>query len=119
MLLRIPSCLPVTQRTKYQPITLAHSALPHLASAYFQGLTAQFGPRYWNSREFVSPMVLFHVPRLPLGCFFSFVPFFLFLFLLTYSFVFYQDSAKTSLPESQVSLSLSGLLYIIVLTRLD
>ena len=47
------------------------------------------------------------------------VPFFLFLFLLTYSFVFYQDSAKTSLTESQVSLSLSGLLYIIVLTRLD
>lgn len=90
-----------------------HSALPHLASAYFQGLMAHVRS---------SCMLSAWGPPVPRCGFMShsvlglFPPFVITFFLLgppdLLSFVFYQHSAKTLPPKSQVSLVFSGLSYI-------
>lgn len=118
-LLRTPSCLSVTHRTKSQPHGLAHDAAPHLAPASFQGSLPSLGSAAAMAGSLpASSMVQSHVPHKGLCCFFPFI-----CHILPASFspvlLFYQDSAKTSLPESQVSLSFSGFLYILVLTSLD
>lgn len=115
-LLRTPSCLSVTHRTKSQPCGLAHGAAPHLASACFQGLTALSGVSCWNGREFarqphgaVSCPTKELVLRLP--------------FCLSHSSYFFFSSYSSIMIQLRrhflVSLSFSGLLYISVLTSLD
>ena len=83
LLLRTPSGVPVTRRMKYRPVTLAHSALRHLALPP-RGSRPTLGPEV----KLAGPGVLFPVPPLHLGM--------LLLFRLSHSSYL---SASTKIPR--------------------
>ena len=89
------------------PLPASRGSLPSLGSAAGMAASLPAGPMVWS-----------HAPHKSLCCFFPFV-----CHILPTSFslvlLFYHDSAKTSLPASQVSVSFSALLYILVFTSLD